>query len=185
MGKEFELRILKQYWLGDESEDLCSHGEIVLRVRNLMISSEEDGEWNISESALALLRTVVADFPCDQIPKYYVEGIQDEEYLIFHCGCYMMFCPMNIGWQVKHENAHVLLTDFKKNEGSIKFHNLEIKVPLSIYANEIYTFAIEAKQLYEGHQKKLIDNELFQGQYHQFWEEYNELLEQVKTIVNT
>ncbi|SFJ54686.1 hypothetical protein [Thermoflavimicrobium dichotomicum] len=183
MEKQFEIRLLKQYFSGDMKYDLCSHGEIFLRIGDTILSDHEDGEWNISESALALLRTVVSDFPSNTLPKYYFEGIEEEVNLIHHCGCFMLFCPICIGWKVTHQGQKVVLTDFQKNEGEMTYPNLSVTLPLREYATEIYHFAIEAKKLFEGHNKIVKNNELFDGQYQWFWEEYDELLETVQSIV--
>lgn len=56
---EFELNIINQYWMEPAEYDLCSHGEIYLKVKD-KISTEPgvNESWGISESALALLRTL-------------------------------------------------------------------------------------------------------------------------------
>ncbi|WP_223702627.1 hypothetical protein [Sutcliffiella deserti] len=182
MNKKFEIKILKQFWLGPPEGDLCSHGEILLRIGDTVLSNEEDGEWNISESALSLLRSVKENFPCRESPKYYPEEIKEENYLIFHCGCFTSFCPSNIGWKVRHTERVVELLDFKKNDGEIDFSMLIVKIPLSEYAKEIYNFAIDAKEFFLGNDKRTENNELYEGQYHQFWKEYEELLEYVGKI---
>ncbi len=53
-----------------------------------------DEEWGISESALALLRTLDKKYICD---------IENEEWLILHgCGTMLMLgCPISIHWTVK------------------------------------------------------------------------------------
>lgn len=57
---EFILRVESQDWLNKEfaDYDLCSHGQIYLKVNGIVItSSEMDEWWGISESALSLLKT--------------------------------------------------------------------------------------------------------------------------------
>lgn len=148
MNKPFEIKILKQYWLGPPEEDLCSHGEIFLRIGNTILSNEEDDGWNISESAFSLLRSVKKDLPCSESPRYYPEEIKEENYLIFHCGCFMLFCPSNIGWNVKHKEGTVELSNFNKNDGEIDYPHLKVKISLSEYAKEIYNFASLSKEFF-------------------------------------
>lgn len=64
-------------------------------------------EWGISESALALLRTLDSDYVC--FPKC-------EEGLILHgCGALLMSgCPISIHWSVQHKGDEVFLSDFVK-----------------------------------------------------------------------
>ncbi|WP_282032864.1 hypothetical protein [Metabacillus indicus] len=65
----FTIKIENQGWLcNDEYDelDLCSHGEIFLSVHDTIITqSSVNEEWGISESALALLRTLENDYCCD------------------------------------------------------------------------------------------------------------------------
>lgn len=108
MSKQFEIKILKQYWLEPPEEDLCSHGEIYLNVNGTIITqSGIDEDWGISESALALLRTLDEDYICDP----------DNEWgLILHgCGTILMMgCPISIHWTVKQLGDQVMLSDFVK-----------------------------------------------------------------------
>lgn len=79
----FNFKIETQYWLSNEVEDLCSHGEVHLEVDGTVITQAGRGEeWGISESALALLRTLDAD---------YISHPECEEGLILH-GCGTMLC---------------------------------------------------------------------------------------------
>lgn len=108
--KQFKLNIMKQYWLGSDNseEDLCSHGEIYLNVNDTIITQSGIGEeWGISESALALLRTIDNDYVSDPV---------NEEGLILHgCGAILMMgCPISIHWTVKHCGDQVILSDFVK-----------------------------------------------------------------------
>jgi hypothetical protein len=58
MNTNFCLDIINQHWLYEKSFDLCSHGEIALKVDNTIITNLGlQEQWGISESALAMLRT--------------------------------------------------------------------------------------------------------------------------------
>jgi len=182
---KFELKILKQYWIGVPEDDLCSHGDIFLRVGDTVLLDGKDGEeWNISESALSLLRTVKNDFPNNDKPLYYPKEMINEEYEIFHCGCFMMFCPLNVGWKVKHKQNIVELFDFKKNDGEIIYSDIRIAIPLIQYVNEIYNFALTAKDFYLKQSKNFEQNEMFEGQFNKFWMEFDELLNYVFKLIN-
>lgn len=64
--QNFIINIENQKWLFNEQEDLCSHGEIYLNVDGTIITQTGmDEEWGISESALALLRTLDKEYICD------------------------------------------------------------------------------------------------------------------------
>lgn len=98
MGEAFEILITRQGWLGEDDPnldydpariDLCSHGGGVrLTIDSRVISTgEHDDEYGISESALALLRTLESDHS----PRRPVA-----ERLVFHgCGLMLMTgCPV-------------------------------------------------------------------------------------------
>ncbi|PGM50742.1 hypothetical protein [Bacillus sp. AFS053548] len=179
------MKILKQYWIGVPEDDLCSHGDIFLRVGDTVLLDGKDGEeWNISESALSLLRTVKNDFPNNDKPLYYPKEMINEEYEIFHCGCFMMFCPFNVGWKVKHKQNIVELFDLKKNDGEIIYSDIRIAIPLIQYVNEIYNFALTAKDFYLKQSKNFEQNEMFEGQFNKFWMEFDELLNYVFKLIN-
>ncbi len=123
------------------------------------------------------------DFPNNQTPSYYPKEMSEEEYLIFHCGCFMMFCPLNVGWKVKHKEDIVELFDFKKNDGEIILSDIRVAIPLVQYANEIYNFALTAKDFYSKQFKNSEKNEMFEGQYNKFWNEYDDLLKYVFNLI--
>ncbi|QKS72158.1 hypothetical protein FLK61_36490 [Paenalkalicoccus suaedae] len=184
MAKEFELKFSHPFWQGDPNADLCSHGEVYLRICETVLVEPSDGEWNLNESALSLLRSVVMDFPRETVPDYYPVEIEKEEALLFHCGCFMLFCPINIGFHVHHMSDKVKLSHFHKDDGEeeLPYHHVELS--LKDYANEIYTFAKEAKKFFDNQPKCAADVELFEGQYQVFWNEYNVLLGEVEELVS-
>ncbi|WP_078410758.1 hypothetical protein [Priestia abyssalis] len=177
MNKQFEIKILKQDWLGSPEEDLCSHGEIYLNVNGVIITqSGIDEDWGISESALALLRTLDGDYICDP----------DNDWgLILHgCGTILMMgCPISIHWTVKHLGDQVRLSDFVKvattdhQTGSIYYPGLKVTISTKEYKELIVSFAIQAKKLFKDSKEKQIDDDFDEEMYESFWDEYNELLE--------
>ncbi|MBK3495199.1 hypothetical protein JFL43_10100 [Viridibacillus sp. YIM B01967] len=170
------IKIENQKWLYNDEEDLCSHGEIYLNVNETIITqSGIYEEWGISESALALLRTLDKDYICD--PNH-------EEGLILHgCGLILMMgCPISIHWSVKHMDDEVILSDFVKvtttspESGSVHFNGLEIRLNKNDYKNQVVSFALEAKKLFEQSNEKQIIDDFDKEMYEGFWNEYNQLL---------
>lgn len=165
-----------QYWHSKEEEDLCSHGEIHLEVDGTIITQAGRGEeWGISESALALLRTLDAD---------YISYPECEEGLILHgCGTMLMSgCPISIHWSVQHKGDEVFLSDFVKftstslTEDNIVYPDVSVSVNKAVYKQKILQFARQAKALFENSKIKKIDDEYDQEMFKDFWKEYNQLL---------
>ena len=142
----FEITILDQGWLDDAWEvDLYSHGHIRLTVGGIAVS-DETMNYGISDSALALLRTVESDHTADQ-------PVADR--LFFH-GCAtipMMACPIGVNWEVRHHSGLVDLSEFVQYPSvdelnAIRFPGLRVTLPLDAYRDQVLTFARQAKSLY-------------------------------------
>ncbi|MEK3732016.1 MULTISPECIES: hypothetical protein [Paenibacillus] len=176
----FELKIVHQHFLTQELEEPCSHGPIYLKVNDVMISSEDDGDWVINEAALALMRTVRYGFPNPLAapPRYYPEGIK-EETLINCCGAYMLFCSSYIKWNVTLNGDEVTLSHFVKND-HVDYRDLAVTLPLAEYATIVYAFAEQASDFYIGKDVDAGGMELFEGQYGQFWQEFEEHMKYIK-----
>lgn len=47
MKNQFDIKVLRQHWIKDDgkdnSEDLCSHGEVYLRIGGKQVSNKESG----------------------------------------------------------------------------------------------------------------------------------------------
>jgi hypothetical protein len=170
------IKIENQRWLCHEKEDLCSHGEIYLNINGSIITQSGIAEeWGISESALALLRTLDEDYICDP---------DNKDGLIHHgCGAILMMgCPISIHWTVKHIDEQVILSDFVKvattnpKTGSVYYTGLELKLSKKEYKNQILSFAIQAKNLFNNSKEKRITDDFDKEMYEDFWNEYNQLL---------
>jgi hypothetical protein len=182
---KFEIRIEKQDWLTSAyaDQDLCSHGYIFLKVQDTVITSlDMQEEWGISESALALLRTLKYNHPASH-------GDPVSECLIFHgCGTLLMSgCPILIDWRVTHSENNVILSDFVKyptpNENdAVRYTHLYVEMPIGAYRDQIYAFAMEAKRLFEESPEKQIDDDFDLQMYGEFWNEYNQLLKYAETL---
>ena len=188
---DFTIRLLNQFWLDDCEEDLCSHGEILIKVCDNTICNQTDGEWVVIDSALALLETVICNFPSDELlnQRKLLAPIMSRAYserehaLIYHCSRTMLYCLCKITWRVKHAGGNVILSDFIKYPDTsgkrVSYPGLVCEIPLKDYASQIYDFALTAKLFYQDHEKSLNaieTGEIFQGQYEELWNEFNELL---------
>ncbi len=173
---QFEIEILKQGWLGSTQTeyDLCSHGRIRLVIGGQVISSGEE-EYGISESALALLRTLNSN---------HSKAHPVAERLVFHgCGTLLMMgCPIGIDWNVTHTQEGVRLDNITKfdttnEEQSIKYNGLEAPLSREDYRRRVFQFATKAQQLFQESPRSYYDD-FDRQQFETFWAEYNALLEQ-------
>jgi hypothetical protein len=176
MNEEFTIYVSKQYCSCSQEADLCSHGEIYLNVNGTIITQPGVGEeWGISESALALLRTINKDYICN--PDH-------EEGLILHgCGAMLMMgCPISIHWTVHHLGDQVLLADFVKISttnpatGSIYYPGLQVKMSSKKYKESVVSFALQGKKLFEESKDKQIVDDFDKEMYEGFWDDFNQLL---------
>jgi hypothetical protein len=144
---QFEIVILEQGWLGEsETEyDLCSHGRIKLVIGGNDISTGNE-KYGISESALALLRTLKSNHSTE----YPVANR-----LIFHgCGTMLMMgCPIGINWDVTHTQDEVLLDHVIRYDTTNEEHGIKIDTQTHLafaqYRQQVIAFALQAKELFE------------------------------------
>jgi hypothetical protein len=184
----FQIEIAQQGWLAEDDRglpydasriDLCSHGAIRLRIgRELISAGEEAYEYGVSESALALLRTLEADHSAaDPVA----------ERLIFHgCGLILMMgCPVGIDWSVSHCHGEVFLSDVLKydstSEGDVlRYPDLAVQMSEGDYRRSIVAFAERAKELFVGITKE-IDDDWDRKQYAEFWQEFDARLDRARS----
>ena len=166
----FEIAITHQGWIDPDLEDapgdLCSHGDIRLVIGGTEIASGEGGEYTISTSALALLRTLESDHS----PAQPVASL-----LILHCGMIdMLSCPAGIDWRVTHLAGGVVRVEDVVKDGTLRLAG-PVDVLEERYRAQVVGFAEEAKRLFVGATKEPpspYDQEL----YEQFWSEYDDRL---------
>ena len=176
---KFEIRIVRQGWIDDDSRrDLCSHGEIDLRIGGQQVSAEGqlDEQWSygISEAALGMLRTL-----------RYRHTARDRvaERLIPHgCGTVLMMgCNIGIDWAVRHHDSFVHISDVVRYDSNdvgqaIRFPDVSVQIPWSAYATQVTGFATAAREFFRGIEKDR-SSESVGGEYDAFWGEFNELLD--------
>jgi hypothetical protein len=170
----FELNLIEQNWLGEEPDqfDLCSHGRLVLKMAGVRILDERE-EYGLSESALALLRTLERD---------HTPSATLAEKLIFHgCGMELMIgCPIGVDWNVRHKDQSVLIDnvrrwDFPDENRPTCFEGLTIAIPAETYRKPIVAFARQVKAFFAGQNKEFFD-EKDRLAYENFWCEFDNLL---------
>jgi len=172
---QFEITIAHQGWLAGVTpeEDLCSHGGIRLRISGIAITTGAE-DYGISESALALLRTLASDR---------VRGDALAEVMIFHgCGAMLMGgCSLGVDWTTRHVAERVLISDVVRYDGAGGtdahfFPDAIADLPFGEYASAVIPFARAARALFEGVSKTVKESEFAPGAYSAFWREYDDLL---------
>ena len=70
MKNQFNIKVLRQHWIKDDGkdnpEDLCSHGEVYLKIGDKEIANKESGSWTLSSTALYLMRTLNENYKPDK-----------------------------------------------------------------------------------------------------------------------
>jgi hypothetical protein len=158
----FEIKILDQGWLGSEQTEydlFCSHERIRLVIGGPIISFGEE-TYGISESALALLRTLEAN---------HTKTHPVAEKLVFHgCGTLLMMgCPIGINWNVTHTPDGVRLDnvvryDTTNEEQGVKFEGLQVLLDEEDYRRRLVAFALHAKQFFQGSPRSFFYDQLAQ-----------------------
>jgi hypothetical protein len=172
LDKMLEIKILKQYFLGNQENkqsDLCSHGLILLKINDKIISDEKDDDWTISTSALQLLRTI------DN-----THNIDIDYPIIQHCGgIKLLGCPISINWESINKGNYINISKVHKcpttnTKDKIGYPDAEISINKNIYVKEIMHFAEQVIDFFNGH-NPIIEDEYDRNNYKLFWEELNHL----------
>jgi hypothetical protein len=171
----FEIEITKQGWITEDEEsariDLCSHGNLRLVIGgSVILPGDDEHEFTISTSALALLRTLDSD---------HVRPSPEAE-LILHCGMLLMLsCPIGVDWTVRHGDGRVRLSDVVRVDtigDETPFPGLDAELSEDDYRACIVAFAKRARHFFDGVEKKIDPDDIDAELYPAFWEEYDRLL---------
>lgn len=174
MTDAFRIELLDHGWLvpGDPDWDLCSHGHLRLIVGGVEVVGGQES-YGISESALAMLRTLAADHT-SETPL--------AQRMIFHgCGgLLMMSCPIGANFAVRHRSGFVRIGDVVRYDTTdecegIRFPNLDVELSDAEYRNQVVGFALKARGLFTAVAKRFGDDFDAQ-QYRDFWTEFNQIL---------
>ena len=170
----FEIEITSQGWLDAPSadwdparDDLCSHGDLRLVIGGRVIAAGVgSGDYAISTSALALLRTLESDHGLG--PRVAPTA------LLMHCGgLSMITCPYGIDWAVSHRDGRVFLSGVVVNETE-RLEGVEAELSEDEYRRAIVAFAEVATEPLARIEKSL--DESTRAEYEAFWREYDERL---------
>ena len=173
MTASFELQITRQHWLGepdDQSHDACSHGGIRAVISGTVVTSDET-EYGVSQSALALLRTLERDHsPGDRV---------NDGYLLCHgCGYPIVFGCGNFGtdWVVHHEGEEVVLSQPRHIDSvTSKDFDIQVRVRKADYRRQVVSFAQAARAFYLSVGPRSVQD-WEQHMHDQFWAEFDERL---------
>lgn len=171
--KAFELIVLRQHWINDDGaedkNDLCSHGEVFIRIGDEVLSDESAGSWTLSVAGLFLLRSLSKN--CE---------LQDNTNHLIPC-CGHSFYPTNSGdvlvdvfgcddgidWKVKHIKNEVEL----ETEGGTR-----IQLPFLRYKETVLYFVNEVEKFYGDPKNKTKPCDSFEAKgFSLFWSEWMEL----------
>ena len=176
MPSLFKIQILEQGWLKgcDPEMDLCSHGKISLIIGDTRIADEGE-QFGISESALAMLRTIDSNHSAD---------LPVAQRMIYHgCGAILMMgCPIGIDWSVTHLDSETIrIGDIVwyvaiNEDKARRYSGLTVELPITEYCSQVGAFARKAKELFRGVTKRFT-NDYDKRDYANFWNEYNGLFE--------
>ncbi len=170
---DFELKIIRQHWIRDDGqddkEDLCSHGEIFIRIGDEQLSNKESGSWTLSAAGLYLLRSLKQDCEFEEflnplVPccgHFMIPDENGENYVV------IMGCPNGIDWKIKHTDNVVTFESPKGAKGTLLFEE---------YKQLVIDFTNEIEEFYGNPQDKILpDEEFYKKGFNQFWSEWVEL----------
>ena len=169
----FEIKIIRQHWINDDGkddkEDLCSHGEVYIRIGKEELSTKSSGSWTLSVAGLYLLRSLEQDCKLDQFSNQ----------LIPCCGHFMIpneggenyvtitGCPNGVDWKIKHTNEEVIFESVNGTTGKLAFKD---------YKDIVIGFTNEIERFYGNPKDKIVPEEEFdKNGFNQFWAEWEEL----------
>lgn len=174
MSGEFLIEIIEQGWLvpSHPESDPCSHGRLRVMIAGVEVLGGGES-YGVSESALALLRTLEAD---------HSPALPVAQRMIFHgCGnILMMGCPIGLNFTVKHHRNTVTLSEIVRydtvnEDEAIQFPGLAIGIESGEYRLNVLRFARQARTLFVGVEKRFSDD-FDASQYREFWQEYEGIL---------
>jgi len=179
MKNQFDIKVLRQHWIkddeNDDPEDLCSHGEVFLRIGDKEISNKQSGSWTLSSTALYLMRTLSENYkpskyasqliPC--CGHFFVTDESDDEFVM------IVGCSNGIDWTIKHiENEQIKHITEDGEEGIIG---------KAEYRKIVIEFVNHIEKFYKQSKPKVIPEDEFDRKgYEAFWKEWRKLKREVE-----
>jgi len=168
--KNLEIVLLTSHWIKfeDDDEDLCSHGQVRVKIGQEIIVNEGKKEnfWTTSAMAVHLLRTLKNNHKPENmvgehlIPccGHHIDHLKEEE------NVHIQGCMTGHNFWVEHDIDKVILTTVS---------GTKIKLPFDTYKNEVLRFVDEVENLYRTSKpKKLPQDEYDRRGYELMWKEW-------------
>jgi len=166
---QFEIRVLRQHWIQDDGKydplDLCSHGEIFIRIGERTLSDSENGAWTLTACGLFLMRSLVQNCELEEFENFMVPCcgntlIANDPQVV------VLGCDTGIDWKTQHVNETIHITT---DRGSTA------EIPFSEYKVMVKKFVDEVEEFYGDPSLKEPENEIDKEGFVQFWNEWKSL----------
>lgn len=168
----FELKVLRQHWIEDngkdDKNDLCSHGEVYLKIGSEELSNKESGSWTTSAAGLYLLRSLEQDCELNEFYNHLLPCCgfniypnKEKDNFVDIIGC-----PNGIDWKISHRDNIVKLETEK---------GTKVELPFMEYTRIVLKFVNEVEAFYGNPNEKIIyGDDLEKEGFNQFWGEWEE-----------
>lgn len=165
-----KLELLTQTWiddLPDEGMDFCSHGTVLLRINDIVLSDEDDCDWTVASSALRLMKSAIHGYDS-----------KNELELIPHCGYLRLFqsCPNYITWDAEILEDAIIVSNIEssRNEkGGLKRIEGSFRIDPKQYLTQVLIFASRVLGFYFSHMPRKFSDAFDEEEYGLFWEEFH------------
>ena len=169
----FELDIVRQHWIKDDGiydkNDLCSHGEVYIKIGSEELSDKDAGSWSLSTAGLFLMRSLEQDSGFQENANYMVPccghsiyPLENETKLVIVPGC-----NSGVDWKVKHVDDLIELTTERGTKARLRFDQ---------YKNMVLAFADEVESFYGDPKEKNVPSDEYEEEgFTRFWDEWNAL----------
>lgn len=173
MTSDFEIKLIKPHWIkddgNDDPDDLCIHGEVLVRIGDETISDKDSGAWSIGVTALYLMRTISNGYTPEEFGNYLlpccghfmIPDDSGENYVV------IQGCNIGIEWKIDTHQDSIKWTSEKGTIGTM--HISEYKLMILKLVKQIEEFYSISES------KKIPNDEFDQSAWKQFWNEWNEL----------
>jgi hypothetical protein len=170
--QEFEIQILNMHWIGkdkpDDGTDLCLHGQVLVRIKDEILSNADSGSWTISATGLYLLRTLTDDYQPDDFSSQLLPHCGFSIYANGNAPVDIIGCPIGVDWTIKHTSDGQVKHISEK--GSVA------QIAEKEYRSFVFRFADRVESYYESARLRQMPNdEIAREGYLAFWREWKTL----------